>query len=238
MKKIRIREWYKKTIGILIPEYGALPLISCFLVNISIYWGTQLIMRGRYHYDLTSGWDNKIPFIKEWVIVYLACYVFWVVNYILVTHEEKETLYKFVFAEILAKFICGIIFVILPTTNIRPAVSGNDIFSWLMRFVYDIDIPSNLFPSIHCLVSWFCFIGIRRSKRISLWYKVFSCIFAILVFLSTQFTKQHYLIDIAGGIIISELCYFIACHTRIYLSFEKFFLWANRKIFGADTYNE
>jgi len=238
MSKSSFRDWYRKTIGKLIPEYGILSLMACFLVNISIYWGTQLIMKGKYHYDFTSKLDNKIPFIKEWVIIYLVCYVFWIVNYILICHEGKEKWFRFFFAEILAKFICGIIFVILPTTNIRPLVAGNDIFSWLMRFVYYIDTPSNLFPSIHCLVSWFCFIGIRTSKKVPFWYKVFSCIFAILVFLSTQFTKQHYLIDIAGGILIAELSYYIACHTQIYIGIKKVFLWANDKLFGASTYYE
>lgn len=238
MSKTILRDWYRKTVGVLIPEYGVLSLIACFLVNGFIYWGTQLIMKGKNHYDFTSKLDNKIPFIKEWVVIYLVCYVFWIINYILITHEGKEKWFRFAFAEILAKFICSIIFILLPTTNIRPMVLGNDIFSRLMRFVYHIDSPSNLFPSIHCLVSWFCFVGIRSSKKVSFWYKVFSCIFAILVFLSTQFTKQHYLIDIAGGILIAELCYYMASHTQIYLSIERIFLWANQRILGASNYDE
>ena len=126
MSKSILREWYRKTIGILIPGYGVLSLIACFFVNVSIYWGAQLIMKGKYHYDFTTKLDNKIPFIKEWVVIYLVCYVFWIINYILITHEGKEKWFRFVFAEILAKFICGIIFIVLPTTNIRPMVSGNN----------------------------------------------------------------------------------------------------------------
>lgn len=234
MKKTILRERYKKTIGVLIPEYGGLSLIICFLVNGLVYWGAQLIMKDKYHYDFTTRLDNRIPFVKEWVVIYLGCYIFWAINYILIAREGKEKWFRFAFADILSRFICGIIFVILPTTNIRPIVPGNDIFSMLMKFVYYVDTPSNLFPSIHCLASWLCFVGIRSSKKIPFWYKVFSCIFAILVCLSTQFTKQHYLIDIAGGILIAELCYYIATHTDIYLSIEKMFLWANQRIFGAN----
>lgn len=235
MKKNKFREWYRKTVGIIIPEFAVLSLIACFMVNGFVYWGAQLLMKEKYHYDFTSKLDNQIPFVKEWVAIYLVCYVFWAFNYILVVREGREKWFRFAFADILARFVCGIIFVILPTTNIRPVVAGNDIFSMLMRFVYQIDLPSNLFPSIHCLVSWFCFIGIRRSKKVPLWYKVFSCIFAILVFLSTQFTKQHYLIDIAGGIIIAELCYYIACHTQLYLGIERLFHWLNQRIFGTSN---
>lgn len=233
-----IREWYKKTIGIFIPEYAHLSLIGCFLVNGFVYYGCQIIMKDRYHYDLTTWLDNRIPFVKEWVVIYLVCYIFWVVNYILATYEGKEKWFQFAFADMLSRLICGIFFIILPTTNIRPEVPGNDVFSWLMRLVYEMDPASNLFPSIHCLVSWFCFVGIRRSKRVPFWYKLFSCIFAIMVCLSTQFTKQHYLIDIAGGILIAELCYYIACHTKVSIKLEIFFLWLTEKIFGESSHDE
>lgn len=238
MNKSMLRKWYRKTIGILIPEYGVLSLILCLSLNGVVYWGAQLIMKNKHHYDFTTKLDNRIPFIKEWVVIYLVCYVFWAFNYILITREGEDKWFRFAFADILSRLICGIFFIILPTTNIRPVVPGNDIFSRLMRFVYYMDRPSNLFPSIHCLVSWFCFVGIRNSKKFPLWYKVFSCIFAILVCFSTQFTKQHYLIDVAGGILIAELCFYIACHTQIYLRIERAFLWLNQRIFGVNNNDE
>ncbi len=238
MSKSILRDWYKKSIGIFIPEYGFFSLIACFLVNSIIYWGAQLIVKGKYHYDFTTKLDNQVPFAKEWVVIYLGCYIFWIINYILITREGKEKWFRFTFADILSRLICGIFFVIMPTTNIRPVVVGNDMFSSMMRFVYYMDQPSNLFPSIHCLVSWFCFVGIRNSKKVPLWYKVFSCIFAILVCLSTQFTKQHYFIDIIGGILIAEICYYIANNTQAYLGVKKSFLCLNQRIFGANNYDE
>lgn len=71
-----------------------------------------------------------------------------------------------------------------------------------------------------------------------MWYKVFSLVFAILVCASTQFTKQHYLPDVAGGILIAELCYYITNHTRIYLGVERFFDRVGRVIFGVMRYDE
>jgi membrane-associated phospholipid phosphatase len=235
MERGKLRERYGKTLGIWIPEYGFLSLIACFLTNCFVYWGSRLITMDRYHYDFTTGFDRMVPFVKEWIIIYFGCYVFWGVNYILAAREGKEKWFKFAFADILAKLICGVIFVAVPTTNIRPEVTGNDIFSILMRLLYNIDRADNLFPSLHCLMSWFCFIGIRRSKKVPLWYKVFSCVFAVMVCLSTQFTKQHYMVDVLGGILISELCYLLSCNTRIYLYIEKAFLGLNRKIFGIDA---
>jgi membrane-associated phospholipid phosphatase len=236
--KTAFRKWYNKSINKWIPGYGVFPLLLCFSVNCFIYWGCDLIMRDKKHFDFTSAIDRQVPFVKEWIIIYFICYVFWAINYILITREGKESCYRFAFADLLSRLICGIFFILLPTTNIRPTVYGDDIFSILMRFLYTIDSPTNLFPSIHCLVSWYCFIGLRKSKKVPFWYKVFSLIFTLLVCASTQFTKQHYLIDIAGGILIAEICYYIAWHTPIYIGIGKIFTVAERRIFGVANYDE
>ena len=88
-----------------------------------------------------------------------------------------------------------------------------------------MDSATNLFPSIHCLVSWFCFIGIRGQKSIPRAYRIFSCVFAVLVFVSTQVTKQHYIIDVIGGIAVAEAAYYLTHHTQFYRSVEK---WMDR----------
>jgi len=225
--------WYKKNINKWIPKYGLLSLIACFSVSGIVYWGAQFFMSNAYHYNLTTNFDNQVPFVKEWVVIYIGCYVFWVFNYILISHEGRERWYRFVFADILSKLLCGIFFIFLPTTNIRPIIQGSDIFSWLMRYVYQNDPPTNLFPSIHCLVSWFCYMGIRESKSVPGWYKTCSYIIAILICLSTQFTKQHIIIDAAGGIIIAELSYYAANHTQLYIAVERFFYYIEHKLLGA-----
>lgn len=42
-----------------------------------------------------------------------------------------------------------------------------------MRLLYWIDAADNLFPSIHCLVSWLCWIGVRRRRDIPYGYSFF-----------------------------------------------------------------
>ena len=119
-------------------------------------------------------------------------------------------------ADYLSRIVCGIFFVFLPTTLVRPEITGTGFWDQALRFVYSIDQSANLFPSIHCLVSWFCYIGIRHQKKIPVWYQRFSLVFAILVCISTQVTKQHYIIDVFGGIILSEVCYLIGRKTNLY----------------------
>ena len=73
-------------------------------------------------------------------------------------------------------------------------------------------------------------MGIRHQKKIPEWYQRFSLVFAILVCISTQVTKQHYIIDVFGGIILSEVCYLIGRKTNLYQGLWKVFEKINQQV--------
>ncbi len=230
--KTRFALLYEKTLERIIPKYGFFSVIFCFVFNSLIYTGTQIVISGARHFDLTTDADRAIPFIPAWAFVYLGCFLFWAVNYILMTHRKKEEWFQFAAGDYLSRMICGVFFVLLPTTNIRPKVLGNSLSEELIRFIYRMDAPTNLFPSIHCLVSWLCFVGIRGRKDVPKQYQIFSCLFAIAVFASTLFTKQHYIIDVITGAILAEICYYIGHHTKYYQWIMGKFDKLNRRVFG------
>lgn len=224
----------KERIRAVMPVYGIIPLLSCFLVNDVVYFILRIFVKDRYHYDFTTPLDRAVPFIPAWVSIYFICYIFWVINYILVSRLEKEHFYRFVTADMMSRLICGIFYVLLPTTNIRPEVIGTGLWEELMRWLYLIDEPTNLFPSIHCLTSWFCYIGIRGQKKIAGWYQHFSLVFALLVCLSTQFTKQHYLVDAISGVAMAQICYLVSTRTNLYRPVMRFFGKINRTVWGPE----
>ena len=101
----------------------------------------------------------------------------------------------------------------------RPEVNGPDLFSRLVHLIYVSDPPVNLFPSIHCLTSLFCFIAVRKNNAVPKAYKVITFIIAVLVFISTLTTKQHVIVDVVGGVALAEFSYWfvrISGFTRIY----------------------
>lgn len=217
MEKIR------NAIRRVMPEYGFLPVIAAFMFNNVVYGGSKIIAGDWYHHNIESGYDKMIPFIPETLIIYFGCYLFWCVNYILIAKQDKKSVYQFFVGDFISRCVCLAFYLIYPTTNTRPDLAGGGFWNQAMGFLYGIDSASNLFPSIHCLVSWFCFIAIRGKKNIPLWYRTFSCIMAIAVFISTLTTKQHVLVDVAGGILLAELCFWIGKHTRLYLYYGKVF---------------
>lgn len=207
-----------------------LPLVSVFAFNCLIYWGTMTLAADRYHYDFTLEIDRRVPLLPWTIVIYLGCYLFWIVNYIMVGHLEKEKFYRFITADLLSRVICGIFYLLLPTTNIRPDLPLDSIFTPAMQWLWNADKAANLFPSIHCLVSWLCYVGIRGEKRFPQWYQWFSCAFAVAVFISTQTTKQHYIVDVVGAVVIAEGCFWVAHHTQIYRNVMKLFENINKKV--------
>lgn len=194
----------------LVPSYSVAPLIIIVVWNQLVYSGAMLITRNWTHYNLELEIDHKIPFVPWTVCIYLGCYLFWIANYILAARQEKAKVYRFFHAEVMAKAVCLICFLVLPTTNVRPVIEGNSIWEMIMKIVYQVDSASNLFPSIHCLVSWFCVIGIRKQEKIPAWYKVCSAGMAVAVFVSTLTTKQHVVVDVIAGVVLAEVCYWIS----------------------------
>ena len=125
--KTRFALLYEKTLERIIPKYGFFSVIFCFVFNSLIYTGTQIVISGARHFDLTTDADRAIPFIPAWAFVYLGCFLFWAVNYILMTHRKKEEWFQFAAGDYLSRMLCGVFFVLLPTTNIRPKVLGNSV---------------------------------------------------------------------------------------------------------------
>lgn len=206
-----------------IKPYTICPLLAVLGFNCLVYWAAMALAENRAAYDLTTAFDRAVPFLPWTVSVYLVCYLFWGINYLLVGHLSKKEFYQFVTAELGCKMICFLIFVAMPTTNVRPEITGNGIWDQIMRWLYHADQPLNLFPSIHCLVSWFCYIPIRGDERIPRRYRIFSCVFALMVCVSTQTTKQHYIADLVAGILLAEAGLFVSRHTRMWEITQRFF---------------
>lgn len=115
----------------------------------------------------------------------------------------------------------SVVLFIFPTTLARPEVTGSGFCNDLVRFIYRMDAPVNLFPSIHCLESWCCIHAAFAMKKPPKWYRYATTVMALGVFASTLFVKQHVLVDVFGGIIVYEIGYYIAGKTITFLNKKK-----------------
>ncbi|MBQ5365142.1 MAG: phosphatase PAP2 family protein, partial [Spirochaetales bacterium] len=67
----------------------------------------------------------------------------------------------------------------------------------------------NLFPSFHCMNSVFVYLGMRKRPEIRKSTQITWLVIAILICASTVLTKQHYIIDVVGGVALPIICHVI-----------------------------
>lgn len=213
----KIRSWLSSVV----PAYSIFPLLLAVTFNLSVYGFTRMIAGNWYHYNIESPLDELIPFWPPSIIIYLGCYLFWVVNYILMGRQGKKQVCQFFAADFISRVVCMVFYLAFPTTNVRPAVEPAGIWNQVTLFLYQVDAADNLFPSIHCLVSWFCYIGLRGRKDIPVWYKCFSCVMAVLVCISTLTTKQHVIVDVFGGVLLAEVCLWLGRKPAVWGTYQK-----------------
>ena len=159
--------------------------------------------------------DQQIPVIPWTIVIYFGCYLVWIVNYLIAASREKEFVWRFFAADVLARLVCMAFYLLLPTTNVRPSIPEQGFWNQMLALLYQMDAADNLFPSIHCLNSWFCYIAVRSRREIPRWYQRFSFWAALAVFVSTLTTKQHVIADVIGGALLAEVTWQIAGRTHL-----------------------
>ena len=180
------------------------------LCNQIPFHGARLLVRNRVHYSLELPIDSLVPFLPWMIGVYLGCFLFWFLHYRLVAHLPREKADRFFAANLLAKAIIFLFYILLPTKMTRPALSGTGFWDLCLRFMYWIDEPNNLFPSLHCMIAWLCWLGVRGNAEVPPLWRVTAFVMALAVCFSTLAIRQHVLLDVFGGILLSEICYALA----------------------------
>lgn len=210
----------------LIPSYSVIPYLLCAGLHMFTYYGARLInhlIHGSTEgfFDLSLSIDSIIPVIPVWTYIYVLSYVFWVVCYVAAGREGKEFLGRIIAADLVCKIITFTVFIVMPTTAPRPEMVENGIGAWLLELIYSADVPDNLFPSMHCSVSWLSFRFLSKAKSIPAIWKWASFVFAVLVFASVVFTKQHIVLDIVSGVIVAEIGVQVGFRTSLFKIFSK-----------------
>lgn len=137
------------------PYYGILPLILTLTANFIAYFGTRPFTSSWKHYNIETVLDQQIPVIPWTIVIYFGCYLVWIVNYLIAASREKEFVWRFFAADVLARLVCMAFYLLLPTTNVRPSIPEQGFWNQMLALLYQMDAADNLFPSIHCLNSWF-----------------------------------------------------------------------------------
>jgi hypothetical protein len=177
-------------------------LIALFAVQL-LYVPINRIVQGGV--VLSTPWDAFIPFWPIWVLPYLLSLVWWTGCFIWAAWKMDHLLYRaFVISIIAVMLVSYVVYIVYPTYVVRPSLQGEDWLTEVVRLLYASDRVNNAFPSGHTyntvLITLFWWHW-RPGQR-WLWLTI-----TVIILLSTLFTHQHNLPDLAGGIVFSWLGY-------------------------------
>jgi membrane-associated phospholipid phosphatase len=162
--------------------------------------------------------DDRIPIVSAFIIPYVWAYAFWAMGPMAVSRCEKEHFADYMAANLVACLAGVLALAFFPTYMDRVAeglyeVPANpDFFDRLRMFWYSLDgseMAYNLLPSFHCINSTLCYLGVAGRREIPVWFRVYSFVTMLLIFASTVYVKQHYVLDIVTGVALAVAAYFV-----------------------------
>lgn len=231
-QKRRICHLYERTVGRAVPRGCFLPILLIFAANCSVYFLTDLLLgENVVRHSLAIPLDGVIPLVPVFILPYFASYFLWVATPFFLAKRDRAVFFDMATSFFLSILIAFLFFYFYPVAIERPAVEGNDIFSALVRILYAADAPHNLFPSLHCMHTWTCYLAIRGKREYSPLLRWGVFVFAFFVFASTVLLRQHYLLDIVGGVFFAELCFFLVKRTKLSRILEKGFISLSDRVF-------
>lgn len=200
---------------------GLILTIFMILFQSLIYFITKLVQQNVF--VLNSSLEDKIPFISWFVYFYIIWYPMLLIIPLIIYQKRKEVFYKYFSAYIISVLICGVIFVLFPTTLIRPNVLENNITLKLVNIVYELDTPAtNCLPSIHCLIAILFMYGISKIRINNVW-KAIVYVLSVCIILSTFFIKQHVILDLLAAIAVVAIAVTITNAFNIWRKMYKLF---------------
>lgn len=151
--------------------------------------------KSRYYWKLPI--DDKVPLIPIFILPYLLHHPGIILTGALLWNTEYIS--PFLLSLIISYVIAVIFWYFVPNGVRRPPLPDKSIFTPLIKNLYAHDGDTNGFPSAHIFVALLCghYLSLGFPHFIPyIWIAISTVILSVL------FTKQHYIIDIAGGIAV------------------------------------
>lgn len=157
--------------------------------------------------------DDYIPFIEYFVVPYYLWFPYIAATVVTFLFLDKKDYYKLCITLGTGMTLFLLVSYLIPNGHdLRPVAFPRDnIFSSLVKAMYGIDTPTNLFPSIHCYNSIMAHIAIRENETLKKrkGIRVCSFILCVSIVLSTMFIKQHSVFDAFTAILLSIIMYLL-----------------------------
>lgn len=184
------------------PTYRHLHLLWGWAGYFLLYFLTENLIPPEACHVIHTPLDDRIPFQECFVIFYVGWYGLILLSlgyFLLYSVDSFKNLQTYI---IITQALAMAVYVLYPSRqDLRPEVFPREnILTSVMAFLYSIDTPTGVCPSLHVAIS----IGIAsawlREKQAATWLKAGITLFCIGVCCSVSFVKQHSVVDIVAAV--------------------------------------
>lgn len=175
-----------------------------------LVWFNYLELTIVPEYYIYSHLDDRIPFVKEFVVPYIIWFVYIAYAIIYTGLNCRREYCKLLIFLGAGMAIAYTICTIFPNgQNLRPVITQDDPFSMIVKYIYATDTSTNVWPSVHVINSIAANTALQHTEKFSRGKirRYVSHILTILICASTVLIKQHSILDVAGGIMVATLVY-------------------------------
>ena len=194
---------------LIIPAYAVFYLLGFFWLEHKVTNDYHII-----HMPL----DDIIPFCEYFIVPYFLWFAFIAAAliYFGFFNKDLKEYYQLIFNLGIGMTLFLIISYIYPNgQDLRPETFVNDnVFTQMVQYLYSIDTPTNVFPSIHVYNSVAVGIAFMTCKRLQKHpvIRYSTVALAVSIVLATMFLKQHSVSDVCCALIMNLGSYMLLYH--------------------------
>lgn len=169
------------------------------LLFLVVYGGANLINGHRTdHFGLYFPWELQLPLVPELVYLYFSIFLMCLLPPFALGIRGLERLAAQLAVTTL---VSGAVFLLLPTQLGFERLTGAAETPALLRLLYWVDIPHNLFPSLHIAYSVLIAQAVRPGSPG--WFRPALAGWVGLMCVSVVLVHQHHVIDVFGGLLLA-----------------------------------
>ena len=148
--------------------------------------------------------DQWVPFVPSAVWVYLSVHVLVIGAFLSLDGVPRAR--RYTTAYLLTLFVGVTVHWFLPAELPRDAwpVLGDTLSNQVLIKLRELDTPMSCWPSMHVAFSWLAALALWKSGKKRF---VGAAVWAFAVSASTMLTKQHYLVDVVGGLVLAVVAW-------------------------------
>ena len=198
--------------SILSPERRHLLLLLYFPIYLLAFFVLERNIKTGYWISYFPVLDDRIPFLPYFVIPYYLWYPFIFIPGFYFMFRDIPTFKLYMYNVILGYSFALLICALFPNgQNLRPAeFPANTLYTRMIWAIYSADTNTNVLPSMHVIGTLAVVSAVMHSPNTkNLLIRTSSIVLAVLICASTVFIKQHSILDIFAGILVSMLVHML-----------------------------